>query len=201
MKKVLISIIIVIMALSAGAMMAKQSNTCTKIQSGLLTDDDGSIITTETDFWGYNYQAHIFDGIYCDAYKNAEWCQPYPEDLLLMKWNNAYLSNTDCNGDRKLDRHFGFETYTGSGAWVTYHQSGTYEVDSKTCYWNYFVKYVAAPADAILTNGVWYTAEGIEIGPAVGDKPEFALIQDILNDPCGERVMYKNPYRNGLGNW
>ncbi len=41
---------------------------CTTIQSGELLASDGSIIETGYDDWGYNYQARIFNGFYCDAY-------------------------------------------------------------------------------------------------------------------------------------
>ncbi len=89
---------------------------CTTIQSGTLLASDGSTITTGFDDWGYNYQGNMFKGGYCDSARDAEWCQPYKDDDLLMKWNDAWLSNQDCSGDGKLDRHFGFASYIGSGA-------------------------------------------------------------------------------------
>ena len=70
------------------------------------------------DQWGYNYQAHMFNGFYCDAYRDASWCQPYKDDQLAMKWNDAWLSNMDCDGDELLDRHNGYSGYIGSGAWL-----------------------------------------------------------------------------------
>ena len=39
------------------------------------------------------YQAHLFNGMYCDAYRDAEWCQPYKDVNLMMKWNDARLSD------------------------------------------------------------------------------------------------------------
>ena len=149
--------------------------------------------------WGYNYQAHMFNGYYCDAYHDADWCQ-YLEDVeLLMKWNDAWLSNKDCDGDELLDRHYGFDSYIGSGAWLTNHQSGTYEYDGKECQWIWFVKIVAVPEDATLDDGVWYDAEGNEIGPEVWDS--FAIIQSVYNDPCGgyHGVEYLSPVGPGLG--
>jgi len=82
-----------------------------------------------------------------------------------MKWNDAWISNKDCDGDGKLDRHFESDSYVGSGAWLTNHQSGEYEQDGKTCKWNYFVKIVAVSADAEEVDGIWYNADGVEIGP------------------------------------
>jgi hypothetical protein len=180
----------------------KNGNGCTTIQSGTLVASDGSVIETGYDEWGYNYQAHMFNGTYCDAYRDAAWCQPYAEDELMMKWNDAWLSNTDCDGDGLLDRHYGFDSYIGSGAWLTNHMKGTYEDENgNPCQWTYFVKIVAAPADATQENGNWYNADGTLIGPVIWG--EFAIIQEISNDPCaGEHgVQFVSPDHAGLGGW
>jgi hypothetical protein len=116
-----------------------------------------------------------------------------------MKWNDAWLSNTDCDGDGKLDRHFGYLSYRGSGAWLTNHMSGTYEENGTVCSWTYFVKIVAAPLDAALIDGNWVTPGGIVIGPALwGD---FAIIQEISNDACAgdSGLLYKSPASPGFG--
>ncbi len=55
---------------------------CTTIQDGTLINSAGETITPGYDTWGYNYQARIFNGKYCDAYRNAVWCQPYVNDDL-----------------------------------------------------------------------------------------------------------------------
>ena len=175
---------------------------CTTIQSGELVASDGSVITTGYDDWGYNYQAHMFNGMYCDAYRDAAWCQDYKDDKLAMKWNDAWLSNQDCDGDGLLDRHYGFDSYIGSGAWLTNHMSGEYlDGDGAVCKWTYFVKIVAAPADATQEGGIWYNADGTEIGTKIwGD---FAIVQEVSNDPCaGEHgVQYISPDHPGLGGW
>jgi hypothetical protein len=179
-----------------------QSTGCTTIQDGTLKTSDGAVISTGYDSWGYNYQAHIFNGKYCDAYRNAAWCQPYKDDNLMMKWNDAWLSNVDCDGDQLLDRHYGVPTYKGSEAWLTNHQSGTYPDEyGNTCHWEYFTKIVAAPADATLTGGVWYAADGTEIGPAIWG--EFATIESVYNDPCGgyHGLEFHSPDHSGLGGW
>jgi len=178
------------------------NNGCTTIQSGELVDSDGETLTTGYNEWGYNYQARKFNGYYCDAYKNAAWCQPYVDVSLSMKWNDAWISNQDCDGDGLLDRHFGFDTYRGSGAWLTNHQSGTYtNEDGEECHWNYFVKIVAAPMDAYAEGGIFYNSDGTEIGPQIwGD---FAIIQQVENDPCAgiHGLQYVSPDHAGLGNW
>lgn len=176
-------------------------NGCATIQSGILLASDGSFIETGYDGWGYNYQARLFNGYYCDAYRDAAWCQEWKDVKLSMKWNDAWLSNTDCDGDVLLDRHYGFASYLGSGAWLTNHQSGEYELDGKTCKWNYFVKIVAAPADAYVDSGLWYNADGVAIGSVIWGA--FAVIQQVENDPCAgiHGLQYLSPDHAGLGNW
>lgn len=191
-----------VVGLKTTPVSATEGETCTTIQSGELATSDGSIITTGYDGWGYNYQAHLFNGLYCDAYRDVTWCQPYKDIKLSMKWNDAWLSNKDCDGDGKLDRHYGYDSYIGSGAWLTNHQAGEYEgSDGQICRWNYFVKIVAAPGDALAEAGVWYTADGVEIGPVIWGA--FAIIQQVENDPCaGLRGMqYISPNRAGFGGW
>lgn len=83
---------------------------CTTIKSGDLVASDGTAIVLGFDDWGYNYQAHMFKGGYCDAYRNAAWCQEYKDVKLSMKWNDAWMSNKDCDGDGALDRHYGFDS-------------------------------------------------------------------------------------------
>lgn len=173
---------------------------CVTIQDGLLVSSAGDTLTTGFDDWGYNYQARIFNGTYCDAYRDAAWCQPWREEELEMKWNDAWLSNRDCDGDGLLDRHYGFASYLGSGAWLTNHQKGVYLDDrGKRQRWNYFVKIVAAPADAQLLGGTWFAADGTEIGPAIWG--QFVIIQQVYNDTgTGEHgVSYLSPLSAGFG--
>jgi len=193
----------------------KGDNDCVTIQSGELLTSDGDVIETGFDKWGYNYQGRMFKGGYCDSYRDAAWCQEWKDVKLSMKWNDAWLSNKDCgtqpgNGgpytdpltpDGKLDRHYGYDSYRGSGAWVTNHQSGEYEEGGEICKWNYFVKIVAAPLDATLVNGIWFNADGVEIGPSIWG--QFATIQEVENDPCAgiHGLQYSSPDHNGLGGW
>ena len=157
---------------------------CTTIQDGTLLTSDGQVITTSFDNWGYNYQAMLFNGGYCDAYRDAAWCQPDKSTQLMMKWNDAWLSNKDCSGDGLLDRHLGFPSYVGSGAWLTNHMWESYSDDNgKEHNWTYFVKIVAVPSNAVLDAGVWYDVNGDEIGPEIWG--EFAIIEELYNDPYG----------------
>ncbi len=107
-----------------------------------------------------------------------------------MKWNDAWLSNLDCDGDGKLDRHYGHDSYIGSGAWLTNHMKGTNEDGN----WTYFVKIVAVPEDAELEDGIWYAADGTEIGPVIWG--QFAIIQEVES---GLGATYVSPSGPGFG--
>jgi hypothetical protein len=168
-----------------------KKTTCVSIQNGTLFASTGELITPGYDEFGYNYQAHMFNGRYCDydRVSGGDYC----DVTLVMKWNDAWLSNKDCDGDGKLDRHYGFGSYIGSGAWETNHQSGTYiGDDGKEHKWTYFVKIVAKPTadyDCAAHGGeeIWGT---------------FCIIQSVFNDPYGgyHGLEFKAA-RPGLGNW
>ncbi len=197
----LILLAAIVLALPGDA-CAKPNNNCTTIQDGTLLTSSGDVILPGYDVWGYNYQARMFNGGYCDAYRNASWCQAYTDVELIMKWNEAWLSNKDCDGDGMLDRHFGSTSYISSGAWITNHQKGEYiGDDGQTCNWEDFVKIIAVPATATKISGVWYSADGTEIGPDIWG--EFAIIQEVYNDPCGgyHGLLYHSPDHSGLGGW
>lgn len=201
---------------------------CTTIQDGMLMYSPGhylesSQLITKYDAFGYNYQAHQFRGSYANVYLGRDgfppysgddeaylanspgaantWYWPYRNDELVMKWSDSWLSNLDCDSDDLLDRHFGFDTYIGSGAWETNHQSGEYELNGETCKWNYFVKISAVPGSATLDAGIWYTENGAEIGPNIWG--QFAITQEVYNDPCeGARgIDYLSPSGPGFGKW
>lgn len=169
--------------------------------SGTALARDYTDIETSCDHWGYNYQANMFNGGYCDAYQDAAWCQPYKDIKLTMKWNNAWLSNKDHDGDGVLDRHYGHDSYIGSGAWLTNCQFGKVDVNGKLWKWAYFVKIVAAPADATVVDGYWVGADGIKIGPVIWG--QFAILKQISIDPSNEEhgILYKSPAGLGFGQY
>ncbi|MCK4918345.1 MAG: hypothetical protein KAS02_00985 [Candidatus Pacebacteria bacterium] len=203
MKKLILLVSLFIffaMAILVSPVSAKQDK-CATIPSGQIYDSAGNVIEVGYDQWGYNYQGRLFNGGYCDSYRGAAWCQIYADINLIMKWNDAWLSNKDCDGDGLLDRHFGYPNYIGSGAWLTNHQSGMVEVGGKMRQWNYFVKIVAVNPSDYAEDGYWYTQEGEEIGQVIWG--QFAIIMQVSNDPSvGEHgVLYQSPVRVGLGNW
>jgi len=136
------------------------------------------------DEWGYNYTAKLFNGMYCDYHPsvrpggaNHDSCMAsFGNVNLEMKWNDAWLSKYDRDGDGSLDRHYGFDSYIGSGAWTTNHMSEQYiGDDGKKHTWVYFTKIVAKPTEDYdcAANG------GAQIW---GD---FCTILSIYNDPYG----------------
>lgn len=193
------------------------SLSCTTIQDGVVEYSAGHYLAGEPiptgyDIFGYNYQAHMFKGSYANVYLGAagyppyegdtdaylaenpgaasHWAWPYRDIDLLMKWNDAWIANTDCDGDGKLDRHYGHSSYIGSSAWETNHMKGGKGKDS----WTYFTKIVAVPADATLDSGIWYTADGTEIGPSIWG--QFATIQEVES---GVGATYVSPAGPGFG--
>ncbi len=59
---------------------------------------------------------------------------------------------------------------------------------------------MAAPADAVAEGGIWYQADGTEIGPVIWGA--FAIVQQVENDPCaGIHGLQYKAARPGLGNW
>jgi len=207
----------------------KAQGGCATIQSGdILYGSDhfyaGDPLETGFDGFGYNYQALKFQGSYFNSYAGGDgfppyegdddaylaanpdagthWAWPYRDVNLMMKWNTAWLSKKDCDEDGKLDRHYGYDSYIGSGAWLTNHQSGSYiDDEGNVCEWNYFVKIIAVPDDAYEDGGYWYNSGGTEIGPSIWG--EFAIIQQVENDPCAgiSGVQYISPDHAGLGGW
>jgi hypothetical protein len=200
MKKLIFALVLVALLAIPSVAMAQDPGTCTTIQDGTLYGSDGFLLTVGYNEWGYNYQAYLFNGMYCDYHPyyrpgggGYAWCQAnYGDVKLIMKWNDAWLSNKDCDGDGNLDRHYGFDSYRGSGAWLTNQMSGGQGKD----HWTYFTKIVAAPADATPVGGMWYTADGTEIGPVIWGA--FATVQEVES---GSGVTYLSPAGPGVGNW
>jgi hypothetical protein len=226
---ILIAVIVLLLSTSvASAEPPPDKIECTKIQSGVLLYSSGHYLEGQPlvvgyDAYGYNYQAHMFSGSYANVYlggagyppyqgdddaylaenpgATSHWAWPYRDTKLLMKWNKDWLANVDCDGDGKLDRHFGYPSYIGSGAWETNHMWGSYEIDGQTCNWDYFTKIIAAPSDGYKDGGYWYGADGTEIGPEIWG--EFATIQTVENDPCAgiQGIQYLSPDHAGFGGW
>jgi len=234
----------VILVLMIACAVPAANAACTTIKDGVLKYKASSYLSTNGqpflkvgfDAYGYNYQAHLFNGSYFNAYANgagfapyeggddtayltanpgagSHWAWPYRFVTLNMKWNDAWLSNQDCGDDSgspipdgKLDRHYGFAQYKGSGAWLTNHESDMED----GAHWSNFTKIVAVPFTAILGGTscpsdppsgtcIFSTADGSEIGYEIWG--EFAIIQQVYNDPAVglHGVQYKSPTNPGWG--
>lgn len=226
MKKLfIVAIIFAVYAISASA-------ACTTIQSGLLLYQAGHYLATQpintgVNPYGYNYQAHSFNGTFFNVYAGGDGFPPYNGDDtaylaanptadehwawafrgvdVAMKWNDTWLSNQDCDSDGLLDRHYGFTAYTGSGAWLTNHTSWTVTVNGKERNANDFIKIVANPAEATINAPTSYFNEQTVYlnGKVVGAQiwGEFAVIQYVLNDPStGDKgLRLKSQIAAGFG--
>lgn len=219
--RVLLAALSMMLFLATGAAADKPEvppgNTCARIQDGTILASDGIVITTGIDRWGYNYQAQTFSGPYMYAARSEctgeTWCDFVMGVDLRMKWNDAWMSNTDCDNDGILDRHYGLDSYVGSGAWFTNRISGQYEFEGSTCTWDRFLKIVAIPVGATTDGYYWYSADGSEIGQSVtltgtaGPSAVLMTVMQSYSDRCGAfsepgyvGVDYKSPVGPGLGN-
>ncbi len=166
-KKIIIGAATGALMLSAFATSAfAAQTTCATISDGTITDSAGNVITAGYDKWGYNYQAHMFNGYYDNFSRPA--IPVTSGDKLIMKWSDSWLANVDCNHDGKLDRGLvdGIVNGTSMG-WLTNQLNGSY-LDGNNVLQHYtdFVKIA------------W-------TGPKSPLWGEYTIIQEVLNDPAG----------------
>lgn len=231
MKK-LFQVVLAVIAMASAVAPAQAA--CTTIQAGTLLYQRGAYLAGQplqvgVDPFGYNYQAHAFNGSYFNAYANRDglppyngddaaylaanpsaaghWAWPYRNDDVAMKWNDAWLANSDCDGDGKLDRHYGFPTYVGSGAWLTNHNGWTVSVGDREKQASEFIKIVAKPLAATTSSPAGYFGEGTVYvgGRYMGDQlwGDFAVIQYVLNDPSNGQhgLRFMGGINAGFGSW
>lgn len=166
----------------------------TKIQSGTLTDKIGNAIAVGYDQYGYNYQAHIFNGLYENFSRPAVVVTEGTENLV-MKWSDDWLANVSCDATGKLARGYDAKsnTFTGvSMGWCTNHFEGDYlGSDNELHHYTYFVKIVydaGAACAAGETTCIW----GL-----------YTIVEELQNDLFGEyggRIKFINKLTGpGLG--
>ena len=170
---------------------------CVTLEEGTLYSFNGQPVSADCDQFGCNYHTRIYDGRYCDVDQKpgGEFCHVD----LFVKWNNAWLSNKDCDGDNFLDKP---QSYIGSGARCINRLSGTYlDENGNKCRWIYLLKIEAVPLGATLVDGIWYTADGREIGPEIWGS--FAKVVSIYNNPNGGKngIEYLKPVAPGFGHF
>lgn len=155
-------------AMTLGLGTAAAGGGCATIQGGTIRDSAGQPISVGYDAYGYNYQAHSFNGTYdgLDRVLDGKYygsTGDFVDDSVQMKWSNDWLANTDCNGDRRLDR--GVDGI--SRGWLTNHISGDYlDGDGATQRYTDFVKIG------------W-------VGPGGSLWGQYEVIQEIYNDSGG----------------
>lgn len=196
MKKQIFSVVALAAAMAV-AQGAQGAQDCLKIQSGLITDKSGNVvITVGYDKYGYNYQAHIFNGL-VENYSRPTTVVTTGTENLVMKWSDDWVANVDCDLNGKLDRGLNPKTGVSTGismGWVTNHYEGDYEgSDGELHHYTYFAKIVYVGAK-----------------PAVGPDPwaatriwgQYAIIEEIQTDPFGEyggRLKSSKLVAPGLG--
>ena len=146
--------------------------TCATIQDGTITDTAGNPIAVGYDKWGYNYQAHMFNGYYGNFSRPA--IPVTSGDKLIMKWSDAWLANVDCNGDNKLDRGLVNGVVNGvSMGWLTNEMRGSYTDVNGPEHYTDFVKIV------------WVGSGGDLWG-------QYHIIQEIYNDTGSGNYRFKD---------
>lgn len=160
---------------------ANAAKTCATIADGTITDSAGNVITSGFDEFGYNYQAHIFNGTYDSSdrvldgtYSGAT--DDYVDDQLIMKWSDSWLANVDCNNDGKLDRGLVKGDVGGTSlGWETNQVNGDYDSDgdgTQDAHFTYFAKIVWTGPGSPLWN-------------------QYTIIMETYNDPvAGDHGLY-----------
>lgn len=172
MKKILVLLVVMLISATIGT----AAENCAIIKDGGIKDSAGNPIELGFDKFGYNYQAHLFEGTYDSSDRNIDgtyWGQTgdFVDDHLSMKWSDDWLSNKDCNGDGILDRGApGSSGYpTISQGWLTNHIVGDYDSDSdgtQDAHYTLFDKIV------------W-------VGPGGSLWGQYEIVQETYNDPVG----------------
>lgn len=163
------AIIFGVMAAPAFAVPAS----CATIKDGTITDVKGNPISVGYDQYGYNYQAHMFNG-YVDNFSRP--AVPVTSgDKLNMKWSDAWLANVDCNHDGKLDRGLVDGVVSGiSMGWLTNQYNGSYiDGNGNTQKYTDFYKIV------------W-------VGPGGDLWGQYHVIQEVYNDTGSGNYRFKD---------
>lgn len=161
---------------------------CRRIVDGGIYTSNGEEIVLGFDRWGYNYQAHKFSGWYENAGRQGSPVET-GNIHFKMKWNDVYISNKDCDGDGKLDRHYGYDSYFGTRAWLTNHYSWTYVGDDGNVHWvHWYLKMVAQPYSGFDCasiggtpfNGAFCTVKNVYYDPYGGSQGMSTLMHGLV---------------------
>lgn len=173
MKKLLFLVAFaVVFGFVVSPVLAAKPAKCATIQDGTITDKNGNTLLVGYDQYGYNYQAHLFDG-YAGNYSRPAVLVT-SGDKLVMKWSDAWMANVDCNGDNKLDRGLVDGVVSGiSKGWETNHYVGSYiDADGNAQKYTDFIKIV------------W-------VGPGGDLWGQYKVIQEVYNDTGSGNYRFK----------
>jgi len=204
MRRLTVGLLVVAASLLFVQAVAAQTAVCVpvKIQSGGVMDSVGNSVTLGYDKYGYNYQAHMFNGLY-DNYARPTNVVETGAVKLMMKWSDDWLANVSCTPDGKLARGYDAKarTFTGiSQGWLTNHMEGDCETsDGDSVHVTYFVKIVyVGPAPSSGTD------------PWAGKRiwGVYAVIEEVGEDPTdgvclAQRGLHRGSLVNpaGFGFW
>jgi hypothetical protein len=175
MRKLALSLLVVLvlsLVISLPAQAGKPD--FNRIQDGVILDSAGNPVHLGYDQYGYNYQAHMFNGTYDSSDRILDgryWGQTgdFVDDKLIMKWSDDWLSNVDRNLDLKLDRgapgSVGFPFI--SQGWETNHVIGDYDSDG----------------DGIQDAHYTYFAKIVWVGPGGSLWSQYKIVEEVYNDP------------------
>ena len=176
--------LLVVLAASFSVAAKNPTSACATIKGGTITDSMGNPVVLGYDQFGYNYQAHMFNGTYDSSDRVLDdmyWGDPgsvdYADDSLSMKWSDPWLANVDCNGDNKLDRGLVDGVVGGTSlGWLTNHINGDYTDVNGSHHYTWFDKIV------------WVGPDGSLWG-------EYEIILEVANDPDGglHGLQFKMP--------
>lgn len=171
--------VLVIGLFATGTASAKNTS-CTTIRSGTLVDTAGNPISLGYDQYGYNYQAHMFNGYYGNFSRPGTPVTSGPK--LIMKWSQAWLANVSCDGNNTLDRGLGTSSPGTSEGWLTN---------------EYIEKYVGSDGK---THTYTEFDKIVYVGPGGDLWGDYTVIQTVINDPYGglHGVQFK-PQAPGFG--
>jgi len=168
------------------------------VRNGLTTLDGKAIDPLNRDSYGYDYSCRSFDGYYGDHLRPVE--QTVPNILtfikLRMKWGRYYLATTSRDGDSYPDYHQGYETWRGSRGWVYQEMSGFRKVAERIVPWDYQVKIVAAPKEAVIKDGSWYLGDK-KLGTVIWE--DFYIEYESYQGPDREEYEIPEPAKPTIG--
>jgi len=203
--------LVVLSFCAAGQAQAQVTCTPVKIQAGGVVDSANNSVKTGYDKYGYNYVAHLFNGLVDNYTRPTEVVTDGTENLV-MKWSDDWLANVSCAEftgvnvgklARGYDAKAGTVTGTSMG-WCTNHFEGDYlGEDGEMHHYTYFVKIVYVGPPPVGSPDPW----GGDV--SVGGKRiwgQYAVVEEIQTDPYGGyggrlKLDKLVPPGLGLGSW